>query len=50
MPRPDEEKDKAIREQQDREGGREVPEEAVEQQDDPEPEGGKASGQPGLGG
>ncbi|MGN7454291.1 hypothetical protein ACTHPH_05700 [Paenibacillus pasadenensis] len=50
MSKPNEEKDKAIREQEEPEGGREVPAEIVEQQDDPEPEGGKASGQPGLGG
>ncbi|CDN42492.1 hypothetical protein BN871_BK_00150 [Paenibacillus sp. P22] len=48
------EKDKSVREEVESEeaevgkGGAEVPSEKVEQQDDPEPEGGKASGQSGL--
>ncbi|WP_176444861.1 hypothetical protein [Paenibacillus herberti] len=44
-----EEKDKAVREGGKEEAGKEVPAEIVEQQDDPETEGGKASGQAGLG-
>lgn len=44
------ETDKAVREDNKPQEGREVPAEIVEQQDDPETEGGKASGQAGLGG